>query len=145
MKLSLHISLPFATATLCAFLLAPAAADAAERSSPLPSPVGSPDLLSLGGGLFVVVLAIVVLGVLYARTQGLRGGSSGIINIVATQAIGPKERIAVVQVADKQLLIGMTTTSVQTLHVFDEPVATAPEPRAKFAERLKSAMLGDGK
>jgi len=125
--------------------LIPAAVLAADGRPPLPSPIGSPDLLSVGGGLFVVIAAIVILGVVYARTQGLRGGRNGVISIVATQAIGPKERIAVVEVADKQLLIGMTTTSVQTLHVFDEPVAKAPEPRITFAERLLSAMRGDEK
>lgn len=108
-------------------------------------PIGSSELVNVGGGLIVVVLAIVVLGVIYAKTQGLRSGAGGVINIVATQAIGPKERIAIVEVADKQLLIGMTTTNVQTLHVFDEPIAITPEQRASFSNRLKSLMGDDSK
>jgi flagellar protein FliO/FliZ len=108
-------------------------------------PIGSSELFSVGGGLIVVVLAIIVLGVIYARTQGLRTGSGGVINIIATQAIGPKERIAIVEVANKQLLIGMTTTSVQTLHVFDEPVAVAPEQRSSFSDRLKTLMGDESK
>lgn len=108
-------------------------------------PIGSAELVNVGGGLIVVVLAIIVLGVIYAKTQGLRTGTGGVINIVATQAIGPKERIAIVEVANKQLLIGMTTTNVQTLHVFDEPVAIAPEQRASFSNRLKSLMGDESK
>lgn len=108
-------------------------------------PIGSSELVNVGGGLIVVVLAIVVLGVIYAKTQGLRSGAGGVINIVATQAIGPKERIAIVEVADKQLLIGMTTTNVQTLHVFDEPIAITPEQRASFSNRLKSLMGDESK
>ena len=131
---------------LCTTLLSPVAVSATGNAPGLPSsPIGSPALLNIGGGLLVVILAIIVLGVVYARTQGLRNGSNGVINIVATQTIGPKERIAVIEVADKQLLIGMTTTSVQTLHVFDEPVAPSAAPRASFAERLKSALKGEGK
>lgn len=106
------------------------------------APIGSPQIVNLGGGLLFVILAIVGLGVLYAKTQGLKTGSGGVINIVATQAIGPKERIAVVEVSDKQLLIGMTATSVQTLHVFDEPVVEAPEPQIPFSRRLRNAMRG---
>ena len=117
---------------------------AAEPPNPV-SPIGSPQLINLGSGLFVVILAVVIAGVLYARSQGLRGGQKGVIQIVASQAVGPKERLAVVEVADKQLLIGMTATSVQTLHVFDEPVASAPAEKSKFADRLLAAMRGDDK
>ncbi|MGI9205866.1 MAG: FliO/MopB family protein [Woeseiaceae bacterium] len=108
-------------------------------------PIGSSELVNVGGGLIVVVVAIIVLGVIYAKTQGLKTGTGGVINIVATQAIGPKERIAVVEVANKQLLIGMTTTNVQTLHVFEDPVAIVPEQRASFSNRLKSLMGDESK
>ena len=123
-------------------LLLPLSGLAAEDRPEGITPLGAPEIFNLGGGLLFVIIAIVGLGVLYARTQGLRTGSNGVINIIATQAIGPKERIAIVEVSDKQLLIGMTTTSVQTLHVFDEPVVQAPEVRVSFAQRLRNAMRG---
>jgi len=107
-------------------------------------PIGTSDLLNVGGGLIFVVLAIIVLGIVYARTQGLRAGTNGVINVIATQALGPKERIAIIEIADQQILIGMTTSSVQTLHVFDKPVAIAPEVPASFSSRLKKFMRGDG-
>ncbi len=121
-------------------LLAPMAAVAAAPKAG--APIGAPDVLSVSGGLLLVVVAIIVLGFLYARMQGHRGSSGGLINIIATQPIGPKERIAIVEVANKQLLIGMTTSSVQTLHVFDEPVVLEPVAQENFASRLKSAMGG---
>lgn len=130
------------TTVVISGLLLPLSGLAAGSEPNAVTPLGSPQIVNLGGGLLFVILAIVGLGVLYAKTQGLKTGSDGVINIIATQAIGPKERIAVVEVSDKQLLIGMTTTSVQTLHVFDEPVVEAPEPRASFAQRLKNAMRG---
>lgn len=123
-------------------LLLPLSGLAAGSEPGVVAPLGAPQVFNLGGGLLVVIIAIIGLGVLYARSQGLRTASNGVINIIATQAIGPKERIAIVEVSDKQLLIGMTTTSVQTLHVFEEPVVAAPEPRASFSERLKKAMRG---
>ena len=130
------LAIALAALGLCLPALCPGAEPAIEAMAPL----GSRQLSNLGAGLVIVVFAIVCLGLLYAKTQGLKSGSNGVINIVATQAIGPKERIAIVEVAGKQLLIGMTTSSVQTLHVFDAPVADAPEPRVSFADRLKSAL-----
>lgn len=113
---------------------------AAEPGIGADAAFGASQFSSLGAGMVMVVLAILLLGFLYAKMQGMRSGSNGVINIVATQAIGPKERIAIVEVSDKQLLIGMTTTSIQTLHVFDERVAETPAPRISFADRLKSAL-----
>ena len=131
------------TMTLAALgLCVPVFGLGAEPAIEAMAPLGSRQFSNLGAGLVIVVFAIVCLGLLYAKTQGLTTGSNGVTNIVATQAIGPKERIAIVEVAGKQLLIGMTTSSVQTLHVFDAPVADAPEPRVSFADRLKSALKG---
>ncbi len=106
-------------------------------------PIGSSELLNVGGGLIFVVLAIIVLGIVYARTQGLRAGTNGVINVIATQALGPKERIAIIEIADQQLLIGMTASSVRTLHVFEHPVAITPEEPASFSGRLKKFMRSD--
>jgi len=110
-----------------------------------PVAFGSSDLLNVSGGLLLVVFTIILAGILYARTQGLQRGSGGIITVVASQTIGPKEKIVVIEVADKQLLLGMTTSNVQTLHVFDKRVVSTPEPVIGFADRLRSAMRGDRK
>ena len=79
----------------------------------------------MGLSMLVVVAAIVLLGWLYSRSRLVGGGAGDIINIVASRALGPKERLLIVEVADQQLLVGMTSTAVQTLHVFDEPVCTS--------------------
>jgi flagellar protein FliO/FliZ len=109
--------------------------------------LGGGDILNLGVSMFIVVIAIVVLGWLYSRSRFVRGGSSGVINIVATRAVGPKERLLIVEVSDQQLLVGMTSTAVQTLHVFDKPVVVPDktENAAGFASRLRSAVQEIGK
>ncbi len=117
----------------------------AGNATAMPVAFGSAGLLNVSGGLLLVIFTIILAGILYARTQGLRHGSGGIITVVATQTIGPKEKIVVIEVADKQLLLGMTTSNVQTLHVFDKRVVTPPEPVTGFADRLRSAMRGNRK
>ena len=123
-------------------------ADAAENAVTTVSPlVGGSELLGMGLSMLIVVAAILVLGWFYSRSRLAGSGASDIINVVATRALGPKERLLVVEVADKQLLIGMTSTSVQTLHVFDTPIEIATEERASsgFAARLRSQLQELGK
>lgn len=99
--------------------------------------------MSVGTSLIVIVLAIVALGWLFSRSRSLSGGRSDVINVVASRALGTRERLLLVEVADQQLLVGMTANQVQTLHVFDKPVATedTTPPAVGFAGRLKAAIL----
>ena len=101
---------------------------------------GGTELLSLAASLIVVVGAIVGFGWLYTRARSLGGGNSDVINVVATRALGAKERLMLVEIAGQQLLVGMTASQVQTLHVFDTPVATSASVPPGFASRLKSAL-----
>jgi flagellar protein FliO/FliZ len=117
----------------------------AMPAKPAAVPVGPADVLNLGTGLILVIGAILVTGWLYARTQKLRGGNSDLIRIIASQPLGTKERVLLLQVADQQLLVGMTSSQVQTLHVFDKPIAIAEAPTSGFAERLRAAVKGQAK
>lgn len=103
--------------------------------------VGGGELLSMGLSMFVVVAVILVLGWMYSRSRFVSGGASDLIGVVASRALGPKERLLIVDVAGQQMLIGMTSTAVQTLHVFEEPVSE-PEKVASggFAQKLTSAF-----
>ncbi len=114
---------------------------------PVTPGLGGGDVLNLGVSMLVVVAAIVVLGWLYSRSRFVGGGRSDVINVVATQALGPKERLLIVEVAEQQLLVGMTATGVQTLHVLDKPVTVPDTGRAPtgFASRLRSAVQEIGK
>jgi len=122
---------------------------ATDATPTLPSTpgLGGGDLLNMGISMLVVVVIIVVLGWLYSRSRFVGGGSADAINVVATRALGPKERLLIVEVADQQLLVGMTATAVQTLHVFDKPVVleTKAAAPAGFANRLRSAVQELGK
>ncbi len=106
------------------------------------TPVGGSELLSFAASLIVIIGVIVLLGWLYSRSKSFGGANNDAIIIVASRALGAKERLLLVEVADKQLLVGMTASQVQTLHVFDTPVVTVPEVSevVGFAGRLKSAL-----
>ncbi len=101
---------------------------------------GGSELLSLAASLIVVVGAIVAFGWLYSRARSFGGGNNEVINVVASRPLGAKERLLLVEIAGQQLLVGMTASQVQTLHVFDSPVAVAATAPPGFASRLKSAL-----
>jgi flagellar protein FliO/FliZ len=123
------------------------AATSAGPALPSTPGLGGGDVLNMGISMLFVVSVIVVLGWLYSRSRFVGGGNSEAINVVATRALGPKERLLIVEVADQQLLVGITATAVQTLHVFDKPVAVAPQSNAPvgFANRLRAAVQEIGK
>ena len=134
-----------ATLPLMASLSSAAAATQDKISAPLT--VGSAEVLSVTGGLVSVVAAILVAAYVYSRMKGPKIGGSNVINIIASQPLGPKERIVLVEIAGTQFAIGMTTSNVQTLHVFDKPVISPDEMAGQpgFADRLKDALRGFGK
>ena len=138
-------------AGLAGLLLAlvwPARLPAAENlPTSLKPPVGAGEILSLGTGLILVVGAILVVGWLYARAQGLRGSSGNAISVVASRSLGAKERILVVDVGGKQLVLGMTANQIQTLHVLDEPILDekAATQGGLFADRFRAALRSAGK
>lgn len=103
--------------------------------------VGGSEILSLGASMIIIVGIIVVLGWFYSRSRFMSGGASDLINVVATRSLGPKERLMVVEVAGQQLLVGMTTAGVQTLHVLEKPVQVPGKDKgqAGFAGRLRAA------
>ncbi len=119
----------------------------APESLPVTPGIGGGDILSLGLSLLVVVGVIIALGWFYSRSRFVSGGGADLITIVASRPLGPKERLMVVEVADQQLLIGMTASGANTLHVLDKPIEVAAKTPAtgSFAGRLKSALLENSK
>lgn len=124
------------SALLCA-LGAPAAA--APQTTP---PVGIPGVLGFGVSLVLVIGAILLVGWLYSQMRDAQGSRGSVINVLASQSLGSKEKIVLVEVGNKQIVVGMTSAHLQTLHVFDEPVVCLQEPvkASAFAERLLSAL-----
>ena len=108
--------------------------------------IETPEILNLGVSMVIVIGVVVALGWLYSRMRFSGGAGSNVINIVASRGLGPKERLLLVEVGDKQLLVGITAASVQTLHTFDRPVAAEGAIREDrgFADRLRNALKGAG-
>ncbi|QHF04199.1 MULTISPECIES: flagellar biosynthetic protein FliO [Pseudomonas syringae group] len=96
-------------------------------------------------GLLLVVGLIFVLAWVMRRVQRIGPNNSQVIELVSSRAIGPRDRLVLVQVGGEQVLLGITPGNITTLHVLKEPVQvpvreqTTPE----FAQRLLELMGKD--
>ncbi|MWV12583.1 flagellar biosynthetic protein FliO [Pseudomonas sp. R-28-1W-6] len=135
---SLLLALPLSA------LADPAAAPAA---TPLAGSGIGGQLVQLLLGLLLVVGLIFALAWVMRRVQqfGPRGGQ--VIKLVASQALGPRDRLLLVQVGGEQILLGISAGRISPLHVLKEPVALGEaEPATpEFAQRLMELLGKDNK
>lgn len=106
-------------------------------------------LLQLALGLLVVLVAIVLLAFVMRRMTGMQAALGREFRVLGGISLGARERMVLVQVGEKQLLVGVAPGRVQTLHVLEEPIrADAPDAGAAgaatvdspFAQRLRSIL-----
>jgi len=129
----------------CALL---STAQAAEGVSPSAPSLDAGYMVQLVVGLFIVLGAIMALAWIARRMPGmnaLHGQSGGRFRIVAALPLGTRERAVILQVGEQQILIGITPTGINTLHVLAEPLVIDPTGRVhtsgeNFAQRLKTAL-----
>ena len=117
-------------------------------ATPTATPTAAPG--SLGGqlaqmvfGLLLVVGLIFFLAWLLRRLQSTAVKGGQVIEIVGSRAIGPRDRLLLVQVGKEQILIGHTPGSIEALHVLAEPVQVPENARQatpEFAQRLMELM-----
>jgi len=116
---------------LLAATAAPAAAKTVQVGQAVPQSAGlGGTLLALG----LVVGLILLLAWVMKKLSGLR--------TVASLAVGPRERVVIVDCGGQQLLLGVTQHSVNLLHTLPEPLLDAPT-QAGFAELLARLKARD--
>lgn len=96
--------------------------------------------MSLGLGLVVIVL----FATLYVlkRLAAPRGAASGFLRVITAVAVGPRERVVVVEAGELWLVLGVSPGRVAALTQLPRqpsPVTTTP-PTADFAGWLKHMM-----
>lgn len=98
-------------------------------------------------GLLVVIVLIFGLAWLVRRMQQVGPRSGKAIKLIASQALGPRDRLVLVQVGGEQILLGMTPGRITPLHVLKEPIpVTDSEPATpEFAQRLSEMLSRDRK
>ncbi|TVP84208.1 MAG: flagellar biosynthetic protein FliO [Thioalkalivibrio sp.] len=132
--------------------LAPGALAAGTAGGAWPVPAGAgmdaAYLAQLLVGLILVIAAILVLAFLMRRVGGIQSRLGSEFRVLGGISLGSRERMVLVQVGERQLLVGVAPGRVQTLHVLEEPIRVegrgAQDGTARsdspFAHRLRAAL-----
>ncbi|MBL7479038.1 flagellar biosynthetic protein FliO [Legionella bononiensis] len=104
--------------------------------------ISQSELTRVISGLLLVLLVIVLLSWMVRRLQGANFSSSKGFQSVASLTLGPKERVILLKVGVRYLLMGVGSSSVTLLYDFGEqlPSGFDPDNKTTFADLLKSAV-----
>lgn len=139
---------------------APAAASSAaslswsQNTAITPAPASAPldvrtPLLKTLGGLMVIIAVILACAFVTKKWLIQPYSSHQTLKLVAQLTLGPKEKVAIIDVAGQQLLVGITAYNIRTLTELSQPISlpAAPEPSAftqgisgEFAKKLQALM-----
>lgn len=108
-------------------------------------PVDATAFVQVFVGLLITVGIIFFLAWLSRKTKLINTFSSGYqIKTLATQALTHREKICLVEVGGKHILLGLAPGNINKLHVFDDPIeAVSPAedpPSNAFAETFRQAL-----
>ncbi len=87
----------------------------------------SAQLFNVFMGLMLILALIMALAWVARRINGGGLMRQGPMQVVAAMPLGTRERLMVVEVGGEQLLIGVTATQINCLHVFPQPVIATKE------------------
>ncbi len=146
LALLLAVPLPAFAATL---------APATPAAAPAPVGVGS----ALGGGMAgqltqLMLGLLLVIGLIFAlawvlrRVQQATPHGGQVIELLGSRALGPRDRLVLVQVGSEQILLGLSPGRIAPLHVMQQPIEVPVKTRSaspEFAQRLMELMGKDHK
>jgi len=139
----------FALACLSSLSFAAEQADKTGLASKTLStpPVSTSALIETLLGLLLVLAIIAFLAWLLRKTGQFQASSNSQMHIVASLALGPRERAVLLQVGEEQILVGVTSQQIQKLHVLKEPINTDNKQSisSSFADKLQQMMQQKGK
>jgi len=130
--------------TLCLIVMSQIsqAAEQATAKTLSTPPVSTSALFETFLGLILVLSLIAFLAWLLRRTGRFQMTDNGEMKIIASLALGPRERAVLLQVGEQQLLVGVTAQQIQTLHVLDKNITSNSNEvtHSGFAKKLHKMM-----
>ena len=113
----------------------------ASTVQPASAPLGTPPSSAGMVGTTVVTLLLVIgfillLAWLAKRMPGIGAASNPALKVVGSLALGPRERVVVVDVGGTQLLLATGPGGTRTLHTLEQPLPAAAGTPSPFAEVL---------
>ncbi len=108
--------------------------------------ISSTDFLTWSSGLLVVLAIFVVCAWAIRQLQRQQFDSGDRLKIVGGLSLGMRERLILVQAGKKQLILGVTPSRIDMLHVLEGEDCLNKSPFESsgnsFAHKLKQVMKG---
>lgn len=120
----------------------------AQANNPV-TPTNTTAPIGSGRHLMNVTLALLgVIGLIFAISWFVKRFSHGTfsanthIKIISAMPLGTRERIVLIDAGGQQLLLGITSTNINTLHVFETPidVDSKEDSQSDFSRKLMSIL-----
>jgi flagellar protein FliO/FliZ len=128
-------------------LLMPVLAQAQEKADKLKQTLPhatAEQMIKMVLGLLFVLFMIFLLAWLFKKYVGVGVTSSASLKAIAGVSVGQKERVVLVQVGERQILVGVAPGQVNMLYPLekDEEIKFTGKSQAKnpFAEKLKQSL-----
>lgn len=109
------------------------------------SPIGSNSIMDVLLGLAFIIILIFFLAWAFKKFGSGSLGLGGLIKVIAAMSLGGRDRIALISVGDKQLLLGISPGRIATLHVFEEPISSASSDQKLVPPKQDAALDFAGK
>lgn len=119
-------------------LLFPVAAEAAEAVAPA---VSAGTYLQAALALSLIVALLVGTAWLARKVSGGKGFGQGGMKVVGGVALGPRERIVLLEVGDEWLVVGIVPGQIRTLHRLQKGAALPGDSLATSADKPFSQWL----
>lgn len=113
-------------------LLLPFAAHAAETATPA---ISTGTYLQAALALALIVCLLVGTAWLARKVSGGKGFGQGGMKIVGGVALGPRERIVLLEIGDEWLVIGIVPGQIRTLHRLQKGAAIPADTLAASADK----------
>ena len=94
-------------------------------------------------GLAIVVAVIGAFAWAMKRVVRRPGAASLLFKTIASEPLGPRERVVAIEIGDTWLILGVTANSISTLHTLTRgelPAAPSSEKKFDFQAFLSRAM-----
>ncbi len=114
---------------------------------PLPARAAESTFLGAGFqallGLGIVLALIAGASIVLKRMIPGRLGRPGLLKNIATVAVGPRERIVVVEIGATWMVVGVTANQITALHVMEKGTfPSTPDPAANTATAADPTVFG---
>jgi flagellar protein FliO/FliZ len=108
--------------------------------------VASGDIANWSLGLLIVLGVFFLCAWAMRKLAGVNVGGSSKMRVLGGVSLGMREKVVLLQVGNKQLILGVTPGRIQTLHVLEGDDCLGSENdslmETGFARKLKQAMKG---